>query len=277
MIPTFFSPALPLGGVTGYKFLQRTADRQQATMEQSAYFKREVQYFRDNIGKADTAEKLVKDRRLMNIAMGAFGLGEETDKTFFIKKVLEEGTDDPSSFANRLNSTAFKDLADAFGYGNATGVRVNDPSFADDLIAKFSRQTFEIAVGEKDSDLRLALNFERRINDISPTRAGWFQIMGDQPMRKVLESALGLPKEFAKLDVDKQRETLEDRVGQLFGGKTPDVLADPQNMDKLIRRFLVRQQVDNGPNASTPGMAALSLLQNAVGFASRQNLFLSRL
>lgn len=275
MIPTF-TPALPLGGITGYMFLQRTADRQQATMEQSAFFQRETQYFRENIGQADTAEKLVSDRRLLNVALTAFGLGDEISKTFFIKKVLEEGTDDPQSFANRINSTQFKNLAEAFGYGNVSGVRVNDPTFADDLISRFSRQSFESAVGEQNTDLRLALNFERRIQDVSASSTGWFQIMGDQPMRQVLETALGLPREFGKLDVDRQRETLEDRVSALYGSKTPDVLADPENTDDLIRRFLARQQINNGPDITTPGMTALTLLQNAVGFGARQNLFLSQ-
>lgn len=275
MIPTF-SAALPLGGVTGYKFLQRTGARQQATMEQSAYYKREVEYFRENIGKADTAEKLVKDRRLLGIAVGAFGLSDEINKTFFIKKVLEEGTDETNSFANRLNSTQFKEMTDAFGYGNASGIRINDPEFADNIIKKFSQQSFEAAVGEQNSDLRLALNFERRIPDINNTAAGWFQIMGDPPMRKVLETALGLPTEFAKLDIDKQREVIEDKVSARYGSKTPDVLSDPANMDDLIRRFLVRQQINDGPSSTTPGMAALTLLQNAVGFGASRNLFLSR-
>jgi len=275
MIPTF-TAALPLGGITGYRLLQRTAETQQLTMENSSFYKREVEYFKENIGNADTAEKLVSDRRLLNIAVSAFGLGDELNKTFFIKKVLEEGTDDENSFANRLNSTQFKTMTEAFGYGNASGVRVNDPNFADTIIEKFSRQSFEVAVGDQDSDLRLALGFERNIQDVLPTASGWFQIMGDTPMRTVLETALGLPSAFAQLDVDKQREVLEDKVNNLYGGKTPDILADPENMDDLIRRFLVRQQINNGPSATTPGMTALTLLQNAVGFGASQNLFLSQ-
>ena len=43
-----------------------------------------------------SAADLVADRRLLKVALGAFGLEGEIDKKAFIRKVLEEGTDRPS-------------------------------------------------------------------------------------------------------------------------------------------------------------------------------------
>jgi hypothetical protein len=45
--------------------------------------------------------------------------------------VLDEGTDDPASFANRLTAPGYRELAAAFGFGNATGARTADPGFAE--------------------------------------------------------------------------------------------------------------------------------------------------
>ena len=52
-------------------------------------------------GRIASAEALVKDRRLLTVALGAFGLDGEIDKKFFIRKVLEGGTEASDSLANR--------------------------------------------------------------------------------------------------------------------------------------------------------------------------------
>jgi len=72
-----FTPVIPMTGYAGWAFLSRTLERQQESFVESGTVKRAAEYFRENIGKATTAEALVGDRRLLEVALGAFGLEDD--------------------------------------------------------------------------------------------------------------------------------------------------------------------------------------------------------
>ena len=113
-----FTPILPLSGLTGWGFLKRTMARQQAVQQSLPAQQRDEAYFRDRIGKADTAEKLVNDKRLLRIALTAFGLEGDVNSKAFIQKILEGGTLKEGSLANKLADKQYQKFASAFGYGD---------------------------------------------------------------------------------------------------------------------------------------------------------------
>ena len=86
-----FQPVIPSGGISGWRFLQRTYDAQLETFGQSAQIQRETDHFKEKIAGITTAEDLVADRQLLTVALGAFGLSDDIDNKFFIKKMLECG------------------------------------------------------------------------------------------------------------------------------------------------------------------------------------------
>ena len=276
-----FQPVIPLGGYAGWRILDRTLERQQDAFNNSPDIQRDIEYFRDNAATlADDVSNLVTDRQLLTVALGAFGLGDEIDKRAFIRKILEEGTFDSKSFANRLNNPDYIEFATTFGYGNG-GFLVTD-SFIDNIVDRYQEQAFEAAVGNADTDQRLSLNFRREIpdvvgNSVSPD-AAWFKVLGNIPLRTVLEKAFGLPAETSQLDVDQQKEIFERKAQSLYGDSSPVVFLDPDNIEDAIRRFHVRQEVERGPNASTPGFAALTILQSStIGSIGGANLVLSNI
>ena len=167
-----FTPAVPLGGYLGWRVFQNSADRQFEIFQKSPQIIRNMEHFRENIAEADTAEKLVDDRKLLTVALGAFGLEEEINKKAFIRKILEEGTDDSSSFANRLSDPRWRQFAKAFGYGNFTGANVGVPSFREQVANDYLERSFEVSVGEVDPNMRLAMNFRREIIGEDVYRAG---------------------------------------------------------------------------------------------------------
>ena len=277
-----FQPVVPLPGVAGWRFLEATEATQRDAFDRSAVIERDIAYFEEKIGSITTAEALVSDRRLMTVALGAFGLDEEINKTYFMRRILEEGTDDPESLANQFVDPRYRAFSEAFGFGNLLGTRTTLESFGQLITNDYRERQFEIAVGNANDDMRLALTFRREISEYTSSSSGddtaWFQIMGSRPLRAVFEAAYGLPQQFGTLDVEKQRETLADKTRELFGEGGLSVFNDPENVANLIDRFLVRRQVDAGPTGSTPGTAALTLLQSAsggVGGFQRINLILS--
>ncbi len=277
-----FQPTAGIGGLPGWIVLQRTEVRQREVFERSPVLERDIDYFRENISKTVTAKDLVNDRRLLTVALGAFGLGDEINKKAFIEKILDEGTENSDAFANRLNEPRFKALSEAFGYGNVqAGSSVLLESFREDIIARFKVREFDLAVGESDNDMRLALNFRREIPALAgpdtTEKTAWFQIMGQQPLREVLAATFNIGASVAQLSIDRQQEIFADRARSVLGSSDPAQFDDPEVVDEVLRRFFLMRQVENGPSPATPGYGALILLQGpSLGAGATENLLLSQ-
>ncbi|EDM73059.1 flagellar protein, putative [Roseobacter sp. AzwK-3b] len=259
-----FQPIVPSGGLGGWVFLNATMDAQRKAFDAGPRISSDTAYFEARIRDISTAEELVNDRRLLRVALGAFGLQDDIDSRFLIRKVLEGGTADPDALANRLTDRRYKDLADAFGFGATGGPETQSPGFGKDIVDLFRRRSFENAVGESDQGLRLALNAQRELailaNDTGQGDTGWLRIMGTPPLRKVFETALGLPDGFAQLDLDRQLDVFKARAADRLGITDLRQLADEGERDKLVERFLLQDQI-RGITVQSSSAIALTLLQ----------------
>lgn len=260
-----FSPVVPLTGYTGWLFLQRTLEPQQQAFENSVPVKRATDYFREKIGSIRTADDLVSDRQLLSVALGAFGLDEDIDNTFFIKTILSDGIAEPDALANRLADKRYLSMAKAFGLGDGQIPRTSLSIFTDDIIARYESQQFAQAVGDVNDDMRLALNVGDGLSEILATNrtqdGQWFSVLGNAPLRRVFETALGLPSSIAGIDLDQQLDTFRDRARATFGSDDLSTFADGDRQEDLIRLFLVRSEAAQFQAASA-GSAALTLLQS---------------
>ncbi|MFD0859993.1 DUF1217 domain-containing protein [Roseovarius aquimarinus] len=261
-----FQPVLPASGLTGWSYLSRTLETQTDSFARSPQIRRDTEYFREAIESVRSAEALVSDRRLLRVALGAFGLQSDIDSRAFIRAILEGGTAEPDALANRLADTRYRDFAEAFGFGNPGGALTGSPSWARDIVAKFQRQQFEVAVGDRDQSLRLAMDAQRSLPGIAEgsvsSETRWLRIMGNPPLRQVFETALGLPAGFAQADLDTQVAEFAGRAKRQLGISDLSELADPAAQEAVIRRFLLRDQVAAFAQQS-PGAVALTLLQSA--------------
>jgi len=260
-----FQPIVPLSGYSGWRFLQRTLPVQQATFEQSAPIQRATSYFKENIAGIRSAEDLVANRQLLEVALGAFGLGDDIDNKYFIQKVLEEGTEDTASLANKLSDPRYSDFSKAFGFGDSSIPNTSMPNFLDVIISRYETTKFEISVGEQNSDLRAAMNVSSALSDIVSGSANqdaqWFSIMGNPPLRRVVQSALGLPDSIARIDIDQQLEAFKDKAKASFGTDNVSDLMDPDIQEDIIRLFLVRSD-SQFSSATSRFSIALTLLQS---------------
>lgn len=260
-----FQPVVPLSGYAGWLFLERTADTQRATFNESPTIVRATDKFRDEIGNIRTAEDLVKNRELLSVALGAFGLDDDINNTFFIRKVLEDGTTDQDALANRLSDSRYADLSDAFGFNSLGGsARTGLSFFADEIIDRYEAKQFEKAVGEQNNDMRLALNLGPGLKDVidgnSSNNGQWFSMMGNAPLRSMIQTALGFPSSFGTIDIDQQLEQFKSRSQSTFGTDQLADLATPENQEKMIRLYLLRSE-SNAFAGTSPASVALTLLQ----------------
>lgn len=262
-----YLPPLGSGGYLGWMTLQRTSATQREVHAKQPQMQREEQYFRENIAKVKTAEDLVKDRRLLSVALGAFGLQDDINNRFFIKKVLEEGFTDPKALANRLQDKRYLELAKAFSFGGTAAPLNTVSGFADKIIPQWKDRRFEAAVGQVDGTLRLAMNAQREVallaqKDLSDS-AGWYTIMGQRPLRQVFETVFNLPTAFALLDVEKQRDTLMQKAAATFGDSSVAQFSDPEKLDKLLRSYLLKSEMQQNQTTLAGGSVALTLLTQA--------------
>lgn len=259
-----FQPVVPTGGLVGWRFLQRTYDAQFETYSASAVRQRESEYFLENIGKVRSVEDLVSDRRLLQVALGAFGLQQDLDNRFFIQKVLSDGTRADDALANRLADSRYRDFADAFGFGPGE-LRQNGSPDAMKKIAEASLVAgFEIAVGDVDDTMRIALFTQHALAEIASQDGSenrkWFDLMGSPPLRNMMETALGLPATFAQLDIDKQLEVFQDRLHRLTGSSDLSQFSNADAIEKLTDTYLARSQIAQIQATVSPAQTALILL-----------------
>ncbi|MGB3315778.1 MAG: DUF1217 domain-containing protein [Albidovulum sp.] len=271
-----YSPVVPFGGYAGWKFLARTRDAQKEAFVASNQIQRDDAYFREKIGTIQTAEDLVADRRLLSVALGAFGLSDDINNKYFIRKVLEDGTLDTDALGNKLSDKRYLELSKAFGFGDFAIPRTQLSDFADKILASYKTRQFEEAVGNSNDQMRLAMNAERELavlagRDLSAD-AKWFTVLGSPPLREVFQTALGLPPAFAAVDIDRQLVTFKDKAESFLGINDISDFSDPEKVEDLVRLFLLRSETQVGAGYSSSS-AALTLLQTA---ANRGGL-LSRL
>ncbi len=270
-------PALPFTGQAGWAFLQRTRPAQQAAFERQPQVQRDIQHFRDTIAKVRSAEDLVADRRLLTVALGAFGLEGDVAKKAFIREILDGGTLDPGSLANRLPDKRYALLASTFAF-ELGGTQFAGRTFQERIVRAYVDRQYETAIGTQSTTMRLALGLERDLGSIlsgQNTQDGfWFAVMGTPAVRRVFETALGLPQSIAGLDLDRQLTLFKQAAQRSFGTSDLRDFSESGRRDDLIRRFVLRADLagldgsvsSGGPSGGPPGaIAALALLQASSG------------
>jgi len=133
------------------------------------------------------------------------------------------------------------------------------------MIERYEDKQFEIAVGEQNSDLRVALNMKSALTDIvegsSSNDARWFSIMGNTALRSLVQTALGLPSSLASIDIDQQLEAFKDKAKSNLGTDEVGALLDPDTQEDMIRLYLVRSEAAALSSTSSYSIA-LTLLQS---------------
>lgn len=260
-----FQPVIVGSGLAGWQFLQRTYQSQFETFSTSSGITREIEYFSENINSIETAEDLVKDRRLLSLALGAFGLQDDLNNRYFIQKILQDGTKNDDALANKLTDERYKRLSEAFGFGPGETRNTNNAQKMASIIDDFKVQSFEVSVGTQDDNMRIALYAQRELTGLAEDpmsdKAKWFTVMGLAPLRSMFETALGLPSAFGQIDIDQQYEVLRDKTRSLTGTDTIAQFAEPDNVKKLTQLFLARSQISEMSSTTSSQSIALALLQ----------------
>lgn len=259
-----FQPIVPDAGLAGWRFLQSTYDTQFEAFGENTALQRDTDYFVENIGQITSAEALVSDRRLLTVALGAFGLQDDIDNRYFIQKVFEEGSVNEDALAVRFSDNRYQELSQAFGFGPGEFLKTGENLFAEAIVERFRTNSFEVAAGEQNDAMRVALYAQRELGEVAEMDGSiatkWFTIMGDPPLRELFEKALGLPASVGQIDIDQQLEVFKDRAQSVFGSEDPAQFATEEMREDAITKYILRNQIDSFGAGLSSNSIALTLL-----------------
>jgi hypothetical protein len=193
---------------TAWKILIKDPAKQIDKFAKNKDVQRDIDYFKKNIGKFETVEDLLKDRRATRVLLSAYGLQDEAVNGLGrIKKVLTEDPTSDNALSRKLADSRFaamaKDLRLDQGMDN-----LKSGSFIAKLEQKYIQNEFEIALGNIDPTLRQAAYFARNITNANEV----YGILGDKVLREVVTAALNLPKQLALQPVDTQARAITSRL-----------------------------------------------------------------
>jgi hypothetical protein len=215
--------------------------------------KAENTYYHEAIGKLESIDELIADRRVVSYLLKAFGLEGENVSNDTLRRVLTSDPADPKSFARRLNDERYRDLAAAFNFTSDGKIKrapehqVQTRNETFETADLYLSQVLEKDAGAQNEGVRLALYFRRKAAGLNSA----FGILADRALIEVVRTALNLPAQFSQIDIDAQAKFIEKRL------KIQD-LKDPLKLDRFLAQFAALYDVNNNRAAASSPAVLLS-------------------
>jgi hypothetical protein len=186
-------------------------------------------------------DDFMRNDRVYNYALKAFGLEDMAFGKAFIRRVLTEGIDDPDSMANRLTDTRFRELVETFNFARYGATATTFSRTKEGVVDRYLSQSLEEEAGQSSEGLRLALYFGRKASSVTSA----YGLMGDRALLKVTQVALGLSESTSALAIERQKKMIDDRL---------DIadLKDPGKLDKFLTRFAALWDMAQPQQSTSP-------------------------
>ncbi len=210
-----------------------------------AYIK-ETAWYSANIGDIKSIDQFLhKDNeRALLYALQAFGLEASFNDKKQLATMLEGGTSDPDSPANKHENENWAQFVKSFDFADLGEAATTYNRALQPSVDKYLRQKLEEDTGSDNEGVRLALYFQRKAGTLTNA----YEILADKALATVVRTYLGLPDAIAQMDVDKQAKLLEDRLDF-------EDLKDPAKVEKFITRFTAMWDVNNSSASQSPILA----------------------
>lgn len=215
-----------LSTLATYRLMARDLDRTLALKAAEAPVALEIANYRERIGEIRSLDAFLADTRVFRFAMTAFGLEEMAFAKGYMRKVLAEGVSRPDAFAYRINDPRFEEFARTFDFERLGEETTRSPAVLEPVVQRYVRQSLEVAAGEENEGVRLALYFRRAAPEVSSV----YGLLADPALAQVVRTALGLPDQMASAPIDRQVAAIDKRLDVAS-------LRDPEALERMIVRF----------------------------------------
>lgn len=223
----------------------------------------EVEYYRNQLVRIDSADEFINDDRLVSFLATAEGIDQATLDAQLLLQLFTSDMDDADSFANQQTDIALKKIAGSFNFGvngAVIGDTVSGAQSSRGLIETqdlYITQMMEEEAGESSVGARLALYFERSASEIT----SMYDIIADEALAQFVRTTFSMPDEIASSDVDAQAELYEKVI-------SIEELQDPDRVSELVTRFLALYDIENQTDNTVATLFSSSASFNAETLAS---------
>jgi len=215
-------------------------------------------YFQNNIGNVKTAADLIKNPRLFNYAMTAFGLGDMTYATGMMKQVLAQSPNSSTALAAKLNNPAIRAFARAFDFADNGAATTSSSSLVANIVNAYTENALETNQGQQNPGVQLALYFQKQ----APSVTSVYGILADKKLLNVVQTALGISPLTSAEPIDMQYQLLSAKLN------VKD-FQDPKKLQTFISRFSAMYDANtndpNNPNYTGSSISNVLLLDAASG------------
>lgn len=237
----------------GVKIADSTREARVATIQSSAEHSRAIEGFRERIADVRNVEDLLADRELYVFVMKAFDLKDQIFGKAMIRKVLESDPAKPDALVRRLTDPRFMDLHKGLGFGPGGNgnTSVGDASWQQGIVNRYIERQFIDGQTTQSESVGNVLEFRLK----APKVKTWFDVLKDQDLSQFMRTALALPTETVRLDIDRQ--------AALFAEKFDiEKLQNPEERAKLERMYAI---ITDARDTSRVGAnAAVQLMSSVV-------------
>ncbi|OOY08071.1 DUF1217 domain-containing protein [Thioclava sp. F36-7] len=241
--------------------IDRTQSKQLDQLAKEPQHARAISRFRENIADIHTAADLVDNYDAYSFIMKAFDLEDQMFGKAMMREILSSDSADKTSLVNKLTDPRFRKLYDALGFTNGGTANTNTSSTAwqDKIVDQYVSQQFINGEGEQNATVGSVLEFRQKLDGVKT----WYSVLKDKDTAQFMRTALGIPNDVVKLDVERQKQIFEDKF---------DIakLKDPKEVDNLISHFVAVSDANNFSTGGAAGNAAVTLMQGAVQGGSGQ-------
>ncbi|HEY8160989.1 DUF1217 domain-containing protein [Methylocystis sp.] len=210
-----------------------------------------TKYFQNNIGKVKSADDLIKNPRLFNYAMTAFGLGDRLYAKGLMKKVLQEGVSSNASLANKLNNSNILDFAKAFNFAKDGQSTTQSSTLVSTVVNRYTENALEADQAKNNPGVELALHFKQ----VAPNIKSVYSILADSKLLKVVQTTLGISPLTSAQPVDTQYRLLKAKLNI-------SDFQNPKKLDAFISRFTAMYDMNNSD--PTSGSYSVASAPNAI-------------
>ena len=121
-----------------YNSIVRSLKQSMARVAQQPDVSGNAAYYKANIGKVKTVDDFMKNDRLYQYAMKAYGLEDMIYAKAFMKKVLQSDLTDPNSYANKLVDKRYQEFAAAFSFASSDATIAQSANQTDEMIGLYT-------------------------------------------------------------------------------------------------------------------------------------------
>ena len=202
--------------------------------------RRDIAGFTQALAKATTAAQALGDPAVLKVLLTANSLSDQIPYAGLARKVLLSDPAAPKSLVNRLADSRWSAVVKTFQFATKGLDILRDPKVQTTLTDGYAEVKWRKGLEAGTPGLSDALDIRQR----AKTFTNAIQILGDPVMRRLVTTALGIPREIAFQELPAQERAVTTRLDLKR-------LQEPKFVDGLVQRYLLeKQRAGTSTNAS---------------------------